>query len=125
MKIGNIPLSDLLNYKKWKIFARYLTLKILKTQYDEFKVPEYREQIVYRMNKCPECVIAGKCVECSCKSPALFYDKTNWCEIERWDEMVRPELWEDYKKVNGITINPYNLKELETYGEVKWKRVNN
>lgn len=120
MNLTKIPLKDLINPTKWRIFARYLKLKALKKEYGEFKVPEYREQIVYRMNKCPECVIAKQCVNCTCKSPELFYDKDNWCEMDRWGKMVKPEAWDEYKKSKGITINPNNLKELEEFGEVKW-----
>ena len=120
MHWSKLKWRDVINPAKWKIFARFLGSKISDIKYKELTIPEYREQIVYRMNKCPNCVENGSCVECGCKSPELFYDKENWCELRRWEEMIRPELWEDYKKLNGITINPQNLKELDEYGELKW-----
>lgn len=122
MRLSKIPIKDLFSPTKWRIFAKYLVLRALKKKYPEFKVPEYREQIVYRMNKCPECVIAKQCVHCTCTSPELFYDKDNWCEMQRWKKMVLPKMWEIHKRANGITINPDNLKELEQFGEVKWQR---
>lgn len=121
---GNIKkkgLKDVLNPKKWGIFARYLKNRALKREYPELSIPHKREQIVWRMRKCPECVENGACTVCECRSPELFYDGKNWCSGHRWGVMKETaEEWEAQKKLDDITISEKHLKQLDKYGKLKW-----
>lgn len=123
--IGNIRargFKDILSPTKWGVFARYLKRRALKQEYPELSVPGYVEQIAVRMKKCPDCTESPTCVHCTCKSPELFYDKDNYCSEERWKEMIPPEEWEEYKKTNGININPKHIKQILKHGVIKWDR---
>lgn len=117
-------LKDALNPKKWKIFARYFFFRALKKEYPELSVPEFIEQATYRMSHpgCRECVLKGECVHCGCKSPDLFIDKDNWCSGEHWYEMQPPHLWEEFKKMNDIVIDPFYLEQVKKQGIItKWR----
>jgi predicted RNA-binding Zn-ribbon protein involved in translation (DUF1610 family) len=112
--------KDIFNLTKIKVFTRYLKMLALKTEYNELRVPEYTEQIVYRMKKCPDCMESTKCQNCGCKSPELFYDKDNFCSEDRWGKMESPEKWADFKLENGIIINPKYVKDVKKHGVIKW-----
>lgn len=114
-------LRDILNPKKWKIFARYARLKALRKEYEELTIPEYREQIVYRMTQpgCRECIAKGECVHCGCKSPELFFDKENECSGMFWFEMLEPDSWITYATEQGIETDPFYLEQLDKYGTIK------
>jgi len=112
-------LKDIFNLKKIKIFSRFLSRKALKRKYPELSIPHYKEQIVYRMRLCPDCLEAGKCINCSCISPELFYDRENYCSEDRWKEMKEKEEWEKEKIEKGITISKKHLKDLEKEGIIK------
>lgn len=112
-------LVDFLNPMKWKVFARYIKMSVLKQEYEELNIPEYKEQIVYRMNKCKTCVKRGECLHCGCKSPEVFYDKINECSGLNWFRMDDPEEWKKHKKQSGINIDPDHMAQLEKYGEIK------
>ena len=112
-------LRDILSLKKIRVFFRFLT-KGKKEKYEELKVREYLEQIVFRMRKCPDCVEAGECLHCGCKSPELFYDKDNYCSEDRWQEMKNPEEWRKHKKKHGIIIKPKYINDIKIHGIIKY-----
>ncbi len=37
-----------------------------------------------RANKCPECLEAGNCLACGCKTPEMFFAPNKKCEKGRW-----------------------------------------
>lgn len=115
--------QDLLSPKKWWIYVRFFFNKTFKKGYDEFKNRHELEQIVYRMSHpgCRECVLKGACVHCGCKSPELFYDRTNYCSGEHWNEMMSKESWEEFKTMYGISIDEDYLEQVSKQGIItKW-----
>lgn len=62
-------------------------------------VPHIREQANMRANKCPECVQAGKCVECGCKTPNMFFSPQKECSKKRWGKMLSKDDWEKMKEL--------------------------
>lgn len=111
-------LKDILNPKKWKIFARYAKLKLLKQEYSEMFIPEYLEQISIRMSEpgCRPCLEKGECVHCGCKSPDLFFEKNMECSGGNWFAMVPPEMWRDIRK--GYDINQDYLEQIKKHGKI-------
>lgn len=112
--------KDILNPRKWKIFARYMAHTALNTEYPELDVPEYQEQIAIRMAHpgCRACIKSGECVHCGCKSPELFLDKTNECSGGHWFTMIDPEQWPEFKKKAGIEPDPFYLEQVIKLGKV-------
>ena len=110
-------LTDILNPKKWGIFARYLKMKALRLEYEELSIPEYAEQIVQRMSHpgCRNCIIEGECTHCGCKSPELFFDKSNECSGANWFTMQSPESWRE----SGVEVDPEQVKYLQKHGTIK------
>ena len=43
-----------------------------------------KEMAVSRAMKCPECLKNGKCLECGCKTPDMFYAPEKKCKKGRW-----------------------------------------
>jgi len=79
---------------KWSIF--------IKGTYNATTVPfEFCEIVVYRATMCRECLEAGKCVNCGCKTPDSFMVLENWCSGNNWDKTTI-EQWNEYKKRTGL-----------------------
>ncbi len=95
-------LEDILNPKKWKVFL-LSALRSLLLGSPEKQVSQ-AEQLIYRMNRCGECVQNGACVVCSCPVPASMIEPDNWCEGGMWDEMLDEQSWEKKKQEEGIQI---------------------
>lgn len=115
-------LKDILNPKKWKIFARYLKMKALKEEYQELNIRAYQEQIVLRMKhpECQRCIKEGECFHCGCKSPELFFDKDNYCSGGAWDAMMNPDQWEEFKRlVKMPDVSEDDINYLLKHGTIK------
>jgi hypothetical protein len=66
-----------------------------------------REMTEYRMDQCPECVAAGKCVKqlpgeekpkgCGCSVPALMKVPHRKDSRGRWDQVLNEEAWKVFK----------------------------
>ncbi len=62
------------------------------------ELPEYiKEQVLYRMELCKECVDKPFCPNCGCVSPVLFFSATKTDALERWGPMVTEVEWEKFK----------------------------
>lgn len=83
---------------------RFLVQKQTGVTIPQQDLMAYAEQIVYRSVKCRPCYLNGNCFECGCQTPASFFDKDNWCEIDNWNEMLSTEDWELYKKDTGFNF---------------------
>ena len=46
--------------------------------------PEVLSEIDKRMEACPLCVTAGKCIKCGCKTPEMFYALSKTCPDNKW-----------------------------------------
>lgn len=64
-----------------------------------------REQAFYRSFLCEECLTNTRCVVCNCTTPNMFFAPSKTCSKERWDAMLPPKEWLQYKELNGIEIN--------------------
>jgi hypothetical protein len=113
-------LKDLLNPLKWKVFVRSQVLRALKKEYPEMQVPEYQEQIAYRMSRpdCRKCVTSGECHHCGCVSPDLFYEADNWCSGNEWEGMIPAVDWNQYKEDMNIVVNPDYITQVKKYGRI-------
>ena len=79
---------------KWGVF--------LKGTYNAKTVPyEFCEIIVYRATMCRECMDAGKCINCGCKTPDNFMALANFCAGGNWDQTTI-EQWKEYKQRTGL-----------------------
>jgi len=62
------------------------------------ELPEYiKEQVLYRMELCKECVDKPFCPNCGCVSPVLFFSATKTDALNKWGPMVNQEQWEQFK----------------------------
>ena len=111
-------LKDITNPKKWKIFLRSKVLKALKKEYSEMFIPEYLEQISIRMSHpdCRDCLEAGECVHCGCKTPDLFYEKDMECSGGNWTTMEPPEIWVDLREI--YEINDDYIRQIKEFGRI-------
>jgi hypothetical protein len=143
--ISKRGLKDILNPVKWMIFIRYIrkTVKGIGdywsagvwengfeeedliseatlAEYSELSTPHQLEQIVYRMSQpgCRECLIDGECHHCGCKSPDLFYDRTNWCSGNHWSAMLSKEDWDDFVRERGVIIDEDYLTQVVKFGKI-------
>ena len=93
--------------------------KLLK-EYKELTNRHELEQIAWRMNfrDCSQCLRAGKCVHCGCKSPELFYDRTNECSAMNWFEMLDKEAWNEFKAIGSVIIDPDYIEQIKKHGEI-------
>lgn len=79
---------------KWGIF--------LRGTFNAKAVPfEFCEIVIYRAIQCEECLTAGRCINCGCKTPDTFMDLKNWCSGDKWDQTTI-EQWIEYKKRTGL-----------------------
>jgi hypothetical protein len=75
-----------------------------------------KEQAIYRALLCKDCLISGKCLECGCKTPNMFFSVNKEDSLGRWGKMLNPAKWKQFKDDNNIEQLPdsFNLiKELE------------
>lgn len=110
--------KDVLNPKKWKIFARSIGLRALKKEYSEMFVPEYLEQVSIRMSEpgCRPCLKKGECVHCGCKSPDLFFEKDMECSGGNWKEMIPPKIWNQVKSSYGVDQD--YIDQIKKHGKI-------
>lgn len=81
---------------KWKIFVK----GTIKAQQVPF---EFCEIVVYRAAMCRECLDAGKCLHCGCKTPDSFMVLENWCSGDNWNATTI-EQWKDYKERTKLKL---------------------
>lgn len=55
-----------------------------------------KEQVEHRKRTCSECLEAGKCVVCGCKTPGRFYSNAS-CAGGKYPKMMSKEAWGEYK----------------------------
>jgi hypothetical protein len=113
-------LRDLLNPKKWKIFARSLALRALKKEYSEMFVPEYLEQVSIRMSNpnCRTCLENGECLHCGCKTPDLFFEKSMECSGLNWFSMLDPISWKEHRDSQDIRVDPDYIDQIKKHGKI-------
>lgn len=94
--------------------------KLIK-EYSELTTPHELEQIAWRMQfrDCRQCIKSGACVHCGCKSPELFYDRSNECSALNWTGMVDKETWDEWKARSSMFhVDPDYIKQIKIYGEI-------
>lgn len=85
----------------WK--AEEIKDKGLVLKYDQI-IP-YAEQLIWRLNRCKECVVVGQCLHCECDLPEAMIVPNNYCSEGYWEEMKETlEEWKTFKEENGIQI---------------------
>lgn len=62
------------------------------------ELPEYiKEQVLYRMELCKDCVDKPFCPNCGCVSPVLFFSATKTDALNKWGPMVSEDQWTKFK----------------------------
>ena len=69
--------------------------------------------MAYRATLCKDCLDAGKCKICGCKTPALFFAPEFKDESNKWGAFLPQEEWTQFK----TTPEYINITETEDY---KW-----
>ena len=67
-------------------------------------LPHIKEQAIYRAMLCSDCLKAGKCVECKCATPGMFFSPEKIDAKYRWHKMLPKEYWDEYKKMHNINL---------------------
>lgn len=68
-----------------------------------------REQVFYRFLKA-RCAFEGRCMECGCTIPDLFY-ADNSCGGVCYPEMMNKSEWKKFKIENDVQINGHGLRK--------------
>lgn len=72
---------------------------------DDESLPKHvREQALYRAMLCVGCLNNGKCTECKCATPAMFFSPGKEDSLGRWGKMIDVEEWEKFKSENNIEL---------------------
>lgn len=121
MNIRKIRFKDVINPKKWgavleayeKKFVGGITLEFCEEvdllSYTDIELAhnlaltkdttvEYCQMVVYRANKCRDCVDAGSCVHCGCSTPENMYARSNWCSAGKWPAHKDDQEFIEHKK---------------------------
>lgn len=97
-RLFDVVAADLVKPWKWMSFVR-------GTIYAWFLRPHITEQIMLRYLVCPECVEAGKCIDCGC-SLDKFMDPRAQCSLGKWGAIEKnPDIWKAIKKEYNIKLN--------------------
>ena len=79
---------------------------IFGASYDGFlALPEHKkEQVIYRMQVCDDCLKVMSCQYCGCSLPGKFYTDESCNEGKRFPDLMEMEDWIKYKEDNNIII---------------------
>lgn len=104
MKYSEITISNI------KAYIKYLWQKVFGVYIPQKHLLAYAEMVVYRANRCPECVEAGKCLGCGCAMPEMAFDVKKSCgskQAPKWPAVDDPNLtqwWADFKKRENFDL---------------------
>jgi len=104
-------LKDITDPKKWGVAAEYATMLLHGLTLDIDEILPFSEQMVYRMQMCPQCVKGPECDKCGCAMPDGMVTPSNWCDGKEWIAYMEPDEWEAYKKKWGIVFSVMHIKE--------------
>lgn len=80
----------------------------------------YKQQILMRMLLCRPCMVNGKCTECGCKTPEMFYSPLKTDSKGKWIELFNEKQWtfimENADKLNSVAkqLKLFSDEELES-----------
>lgn len=115
--------QDILNPKKWVIYARYLWQKHNGIRLHPDEALSWASQVMFRSLQCPQCLAAGKCIGddesegCGCKMPEALLDGKNWCSEGYWFEMLSTEEWEKEKIKLGLGFSVTYMPQIKSNDE--------
>lgn len=111
MKFGNLlrnirdrGFQDITNPDVINAFLEWRDIEKNGVTIDASEIISFSEQIVYRLQRCPECVQKKECIHCHCSMPEKALTPLAVCSSDRWPRMMPSEDWEIYKKENNIEI---------------------
>lgn len=111
MGLGNVlrnirdrGFKDITNPEVIKAFLEWNEIKKNGLHLEAEDIQSFSEQVVYRLARCPECVLAKECVHCHCTMPEKALTPLAVCSADRWPRMMPPEDWEKYKTDNKIQL---------------------
>lgn len=82
------------------------TSKILDNTFLDKKPKYIVEQIYWRMSKCKPCLDNGKCLECGCKTPDMFYSAKKLDAKKKWMEFMTEDDWTSFKAGGYVNFLP-------------------
>lgn len=94
-------------YLKWKYFRQpWRLVAIIQWKLLTFfgLGVHYAEQVVWRMNRCPECVANKSCKHCPCNVFGMMISPWGRCSDYRWGKMMNRKQWELYKNFNQVQL---------------------
>lgn len=59
-----------------------------------------REQAIFRMSLCKDCLDNGYCTNCGCPTPNMFFSPNKEDPKHKWGKMMPPLQWEAFKRDN-------------------------
>lgn len=109
-------IKDIFSPYRWKAVIIFLIKKLLRILGEtEIYLEQHEiEQYMYRMLRCPECVVNGKCLHCGCDTIGRMNNKTDTCSKLNWGIIQTKEEWEYSKKLLGIKFG------LERNRDITW-----
>jgi len=60
--------------------------------------PHINEQAMWRAYHCQDCLKAGKCRHCGCKTPNMFFSPNKADSANKWGKMMSQTQWEAFKE---------------------------
>lgn len=75
----------------------------------------YKQQVLMRMLFCRPCMVNGKCTECGCKTPEMFFSPLKADSKGRWIEFFNEKQW-NFLMENIDKLNPV-VKQLKLFSE--------
>lgn len=85
-----------------------------------------KQQVKLRSILCSDCLEAGKCKICNCKTPNLFYDTIRSDSNGKWGPMMQLDKWTEF--IKKYPYSHYSIEELATAYSLEYQKeklVNN
>ena len=95
--------KDYFNVKNIKNYVQGHWNQMLDKRFDHLE-DHVKEQALYRANLCKHCYDNGKCTECGCKTPVMFFSPSKVDALGRWGKMLNKEEWEQFKIDNELPV---------------------
>jgi hypothetical protein len=114
--------KDYFNVKNIRNYAQGHWNKMLDARFNHLE-DHIKEQALYRANLCKPCYDNGKCTECGCSTPVMFFSPSKVDAKGKWGKMLNKEQWETFKKENELPVK-FAFMSYEEYMNYNEKQNN-